>query len=111
MLLYRDALSGTGHEVVGFIDSVDAYSRFQEDPDRYDAVISGVRMERMSGVQLANKLKEVNKDVQIFLMSAFEFNEDHHSDLKEIELKEFRKECKDSFKYLVGGKIGTKYIS
>ncbi|MFI5425094.1 MAG: hypothetical protein ACHQXG_09935 [Nitrososphaerales archaeon] len=38
-------------------------------------------MERMSGVQLANKLEEVNKDVQIFLMSAFEFNEDHHSDL------------------------------
>ena len=94
--LYRDALSDAGH--------VDAYSRFQEDPDRYDAVISDVRMERMSGVQLANKLKEVNKDVQIFLMSAFEFNEDHHSDLKEIELKEFRKECKDSYKYLIGGK-------
>ena len=38
-------------------------------------------------------------------MSAFEFNEDHHhSDLKEIELKEFKKECKDFFKYLVGGK-------
>ena len=85
MQLYRDALSGAGHEVDGFIDSVDAYSRFQEDPDRDDAVISDVRMEGMSGVQLANKLKEVNKDVQIFLMSAFEFNEDHHSDLKEIE--------------------------
>ena len=39
MQLYRDALSGAGHEVDGFIDSVDAYSRFQEDPDRYDAVI------------------------------------------------------------------------
>ena len=47
MQLYRDALSGAGHEVDGFIDSVDAYSRFQEDPDRYDAVISDVRMERM----------------------------------------------------------------
>ena len=90
MQLYRDALSGAGHEVDGFIDSVDAYSRFQEDPDRYDAVISDVRMERMSGVQLANKLKEVT-NVQIFLMSAFEFNEDHHSDLKELDLKEFRK--------------------
>ena len=89
MQLYRDVLSGAGHEVDGFTDSVDAYSRFQEDPDRYDAVISDVRMEGMSGVQLAKKLKEVNKDVQIFLMSAFEFNEDHHSDLKEIELKEF----------------------
>jgi two-component SAPR family response regulator len=61
-------------------------------------------MEGMSGVQLAKKLKEVSKDVQIFLMSAFEFNEDHNSDLKEIELKEFKKECKDFFKYLVGGK-------
>ncbi|MGA8916855.1 MAG: response regulator [Nitrososphaeraceae archaeon] len=89
---------------MGFIDSVVAYSHFQEDPDQYDVVISDVRMERMSGVQLANKLKQVNKDVQIFLMSAFEFNEDHHSDLKEIELKESSKECKVSFKYLVGVK-------
>jgi DNA-binding response OmpR family regulator len=104
MQLYRDALTGAGHEVDGFMDSADAYSRFQEDPDRYDAVIFDVRIERMSGVQLANILKEVNKDVQIFLMSAFEFNEDHHLDLKEIELKEFRKECRDCFKYLVGGK-------
>ena len=43
----------------------------------------------MSGVQLAMKLKKIKKDVQIFLMSAFEFNKDHHSDLSEIELKEF----------------------
>ncbi len=89
MQLYRDALSGAGHEVDGFTDSVDAYSRFQANPDLYDAVISDVRMQGMSGVQLAKKLKEINKNVQIFLMSAFEFNEDHHSDLKEIELKEF----------------------
>ena len=45
MQLYRDALSGAGHEVDGFIDSVDLFSRFQEDPDRYDAVLSDVRME------------------------------------------------------------------
>ena len=87
--LYRDALSGAGHEVDGFTDSLVAYSRFQDNLDRYDAVISDVRMQGMSGVQLAKKLKEVSKDVQIFLMSAFEFNEDRHSDLKEIELKEF----------------------
>jgi two-component system, cell cycle response regulator CpdR len=89
MQLYRDALGGAGHEVDGFTDSVDAYSRFQANPDLYDAVISDVRMQGMSGVQLAKKLKEINKDVKIFLMSAFEFNEDHHSDLNEIELKSF----------------------
>jgi DNA-binding response OmpR family regulator len=89
MQLYRDVLSGAGYEVDGFTDSLDAYTRFQANPDLYDAVISDVRMQGMSGAQLAMKLKEVNKDVQIFLMSAFEFNEDHHSDLNEIELKEF----------------------
>jgi DNA-binding response OmpR family regulator len=35
------------------------------------------------------KLKEINKNVQIFFMSTFEFNEAHHSDLNEIELKAF----------------------
>ena len=85
MQLYRDALGGAGHEVDGFTDSMDAYSRFQANPD----LISDVRMQGMSGIQLAKKLKEINKNVQIFLMSAFEFNKDHHSDLNEIELKEF----------------------
>jgi hypothetical protein len=29
MQLYRDALTGAGHEVDGFMDSADAYSRFK----------------------------------------------------------------------------------
>ena len=89
MQLYRDVLSGAGHEVDGFTDPLDAYSHFQGNSGLYDAVVSDVRMQGMSGVQLAMKLKEINKDVKVFFMSAFEFNEDHHSDLKEIELKEF----------------------
>jgi DNA-binding response OmpR family regulator len=89
MQLYRDVLSGAGHEVDSFTDSLHAYSCFQANPDLYDAVISDVRMQGMSGVQLAKKLKEVTDNVKIFLMSAFEFTEDHDSDLKEIELKDF----------------------
>jgi len=89
MQLYRDVLRGAGHEVDGFTDPLDAFSRFQENHDQYAAVISDVRMQGMSGVQLAKKLKEINKGVKILLVSAFEFNEDHHSDLKEIELNEF----------------------
>ena len=85
MQLYRDILSGAGQEVDGFTDSLDAFSRFQANPDHYAAVISDVRMQEMSGIQLAMKLKKINKNVQIFLMSAFEFNEDHHSGLNEIE--------------------------
>lgn len=38
---------------------------------------------------MARKLKEIKNDVQIFLMSAFEFTEDYRSELKEIELRDF----------------------
>jgi DNA-binding NtrC family response regulator len=89
MQLYRDVLCGAGHEVDGLTDPLDAYSRFKGNSDLYDAVISDVRMQGMSGVQLAKQIKEIRNDVQIFLMSAFEFNEEHNTDLKEIELKEF----------------------
>ena len=57
MQLYRDVLCGAGHEVEGFTNPLDAYSHFQTNPDRYDAVISDVRMQGMSGIQLATGLK------------------------------------------------------
>ena len=80
-------LRSANHEVDGFSDPLAAYSHFQENPRLYDAVISDVRIQGMSGIQLAKKLKR--NDIQIFLMSAFEISEDHNSDLKQIELKEF----------------------
>lgn len=87
--LYRDVLCSAGHEVDGFTDPLVAYTHFQENSGLYDAVISDVRMQGMSGIQLAKKLKEIRNDVQVFLMSAFEITEEHNSDLKEIGLKEF----------------------
>jgi DNA-binding NtrC family response regulator len=89
MQLYCDVLCGAGHEVDGFTHPLEAYSHFQGNSNLYDAVISDVRMSGMSGIQLAKKLKEIKNDIQIFLMSAFEIAEDHHSDLKEIGLEEF----------------------
>lgn len=67
----------------------------------------------MSGVQLAKKLKDVNKDVRIFLMSAFEFNEDHNSDLREIGLKEFLQKPfhMKQLVAMVEKHIGQKYIT
>jgi len=89
MQLYRDVLRSANHEVEGFNDPLAAYSHFRENPGLYDAVISDVRMHGLSGVQLAKKIKEIRKDIEIFLMSAFEISEDQNSELKQIELKEF----------------------
>jgi DNA-binding NtrC family response regulator len=89
MQLYCDVLCSAGHQVDGFSDPLKAYSHFEKNFGLYDAVISDVRMQGMSGIQLTKKLKEIRNDVQVFLMSAFEISEEHNSDLKEIGLKEF----------------------
>ena len=89
MQLYQAPLNASGIQVDGFTDPLKAYSRFQENPDNYDAVISDVMMKGLSGVQLAKKLKEINKDVKVFLMSAYDMTGDDSAVLKEIELKEF----------------------
>ena len=89
MELYGDVLRGAGHEIDGFTDPLKAYSFFSKNADQYDAVITDVTMNGMSGLVLAKKLKEINRDVKIFLMSAFEIKEGYDTDLKEIGLKEF----------------------
>ena len=89
MQLYQAALNASGIQVDGFTDPLKAYSRFQENSDNYDVIISDIRMPGLSGIQLAKKLKEIKKDVKVFLMSAYDMNGDHQSDLQEIELKEF----------------------
>ena len=89
MDLYGDVLRGAGHEIDGFTDPLKAYSYFSKNADQYDAVITDVRMNGMSGLELAKKLKDRNSDVKIFLMSAFEIIEGYDTDLKEIGLKEF----------------------
>jgi CheY-like chemotaxis protein len=72
MLLYGDVLRGAGHEIDGFTDPLKAYFYFNKKADQYDAVITDVMMNGMSGLELAKKLKEINSDVKILLMSAFE---------------------------------------
>ena len=89
MDVYGDVLRGAGHEIDGFTDPLKAYSFFSKNADQYDAVITDVTMNGMSGLVLAKKLKEINRDVKIFLMSAFEIKEGYDTDLKEIGLKEF----------------------
>lgn len=51
MQLYCEMLCGAGHEVDGFTDPLVACSHFHEKPDRYDVVISDIRMQGMTRIQ------------------------------------------------------------
>ena len=69
--LYKQFITGLGFDVVSFTDSLLAFEHFRQNIDRYCLLITDLRMPGMNGIDLANKIRELNKTVKIFLVTAF----------------------------------------
>jgi CheY-like chemotaxis protein len=61
--------------VQAFSDAVMAFEHFCLHALEYDMLLSDIRMPGMSGLQLARKVKQLNPNVKVILMTAFEVNE------------------------------------
>lgn len=70
--LYVDALKMNGFKVQAFSSTKEALDEISEDPRKYRLVISDL-MKQMSGSILANKIKEINKDTKVILISGFQY--------------------------------------
>ena len=74
--LFRDALSQIDEvRVFAFSDPHLALEHFQINHHNYTVVISDYRMPGMTGIQLFEKMKEINPTVTRMLMSAFEIQD------------------------------------
>ena len=60
-----------GFDVVAKASSIDALETFQEEPDKFDLVITDQVMPNMTGTQLAEKLISIRPDIPIILCSVF----------------------------------------
>ncbi len=81
--LFKDALSQIeGVEVFGFCDPNLALEHFQIDHQNYKVIISDYRMPGMTGIQLFEKMKEIDSTVTRMLISAFEIQDKVFQDLK-----------------------------
>jgi CheY-like chemotaxis protein len=49
-----------------------AFEHYRQCADKYSIVITDLRMPGMNGIELANKIRELNSDVKIFLITAFD---------------------------------------
>jgi CheY-like chemotaxis protein len=67
-------LENNGFSVVGFADPTAALQYFENGGDTFDTVISDVRMPKLTGFQLARRIKELHPEIKVILMSAFEIN-------------------------------------
>jgi CheY-like chemotaxis protein len=85
--LYREFLIGMGFDVVvSFTNPLMAFEHYRQYADKYSLVITDLRMPGMDGIELANKIRELDYSVKIFLITAF--------DIADIEGQEFYKSAK-----------------
>ena len=87
--LFKDFLIKGGYDVVTHLDPLVALNEIEDYPYRYALIITDIRMPGISGIELIKRVSEINTDIKIILMSAFEINGD---DLRELKYdKHFQK--------------------
>jgi DNA-binding NtrC family response regulator len=84
--LFRDALQVAGYEVRAFTDPTEALEDFSLHNEEYGVIITDVRMPEMSGIELIKRVNQINKNVKVFLMTAFELK---NEELQELRMNEF----------------------
>ena len=84
--LFTEILTLNGISVRPFTNPKEALDEFEQSHDSYRLIISDVRMSPMSGVEFITKIKEIDSNVNVILMTAFEID---RNQLKEINTDEF----------------------
>ncbi len=72
VVLFTDALSYVGFKVLGFYDLIKALEDIRRDHGKYLLVIWDIRMPGLTGVDLARLISQIDENIKIILMSAFE---------------------------------------
>ena len=70
--VFKRYLEISGYEVFSFTDPLLALEHFKLNKSGYGLIISDIRMPKMTGLELASKIRELDRSIPIVLMSAFE---------------------------------------
>ena len=81
--LFKTFLNQQGFNTISFVDPVVALEYFRETSDKHSLIITDLRMPGLNGLELAKKVRELNTNIRIFLMTAFETRDlENHVDFK-----------------------------
>ena len=84
--LFTEILTLNGISVRPFTNAEEALREFEQNHPYYKLVISDVRMSPISGIEFIKKLREIDANIKVILMTAFEME---GSQLREIDTDEF----------------------
>jgi two-component system cell cycle sensor histidine kinase/response regulator CckA len=65
--------------VSAFTNPEEAFQNFQSNSKDYCLMLSDIRMPGLSGIQLARKVKEINPDIKVVLMTSFDIRDNEFS--------------------------------
>lgn len=70
--LYKEFIKEIGYDAVSFTNPMLALQHYKQCLDKYSLILTDLRMPGMSGIELANKIRESNFKVKIFFTTAFD---------------------------------------
>lgn len=71
--IFKEYLMAKGYVVHTFESPVSAFEHIKYDPTGCNGLITDIRMPEMNGLQLAARVKKLNPEIKIILMTAFDF--------------------------------------
>ncbi|GAB6094211.1 hypothetical protein JCM14469_04630 [Desulfatiferula olefinivorans] len=74
VLVMQRKLESLGYKTEGFSDSEEALHSFTERPEAFDLIISDCSMPRLSGIELAESMLAIRKDLPIILCTGYTKN-------------------------------------
>jgi PAS domain S-box-containing protein len=69
--LAEEFVAELGYEPVGFTSSIQAIAEFEEEPSRFDVVVTDENMDGINGTELARAVRAVRGDIPIILMTGY----------------------------------------
>ena len=75
--MLKVALQDNGYSVDTFTNPIVALEHLLNNPNGYELVISDYRMPNLNGCELGAKVKELNRNIKVILMSAYDSIEDN----------------------------------
>jgi DNA-binding NtrC family response regulator len=70
--LFQEALEHNGFKVCAFTDPIQAFNTLEKKIHEYGLILSDYRMPKLNGHELCTKLKRLNPQLEVILMSAYD---------------------------------------
>jgi DNA-binding response OmpR family regulator len=71
-ILFKEFLEREGYNAITFTDPLMALEYFKETSEKISLIITDLRMPGLSGIDLAKNVRQINDNILIFLMTAFD---------------------------------------